>query len=227
MFNKKTCKNCDAKIKDSYNFCPDCGFQLKPVSENYGMLGKSDKPQKAPQVKMFGGGITGGIMNKLVNKMMTDLAKAQNGQGMPGGLGGISEDDLTKAMKQLLPGVKVSVKKTGPNGQSIPAQQSTKKAETKILPIEFSKENLKAWPELKKKEPKTNLRRIGDSIQYELDVPKVSSIKDVSIVKLEKSLEVKAIAKETGYLKVIPIDMPLKKFSLLNGKLTLELDASM
>lgn len=223
MFKRKTCNNCDRKIKSEYNFCPECGIQLKKTSENYGMLGKKDAPSKNPQIKMFGGGITGGLMNKLVNKMVNDLTKSQ------GGMGNLNEKDLAEAMKQLMPGVKVSVKKTPMNaqGQPQPTIESSKKDNTKNLPIEFSKENLKKWGSIDKKEPKTNLKRIGDKIKYELEVPEVQSIKDVSIVKLENSLEVKAISKDTGYIKVVPIDMPLKKYSLLKGKLTLELDASM
>jgi hypothetical protein len=58
-------------------------------------------------------------------------------------------------------------------------------------------------------------------------MPGVETIKDISIIKLEKSLEITAISKENAYVKIIPIDMPLKKFTLLKGKLTLELDASM
>ena len=79
---------------------------------------------------------------------------------------------------------------------------------------------------LKKTEPKTNLKRFGDQINYELEIPGVSSIKDVSILRLEKGLEVRAIAKKIAYQKRIAIDMPLSKYSLIDNTLTLELEAN-
>lgn len=223
MFNKKTCENCNGAIKNSYNFCPHCGIQIKEPTKNWGMLGKSDDrklPTDNTQMKMFGGGISGGIMNKMLGnamkmlekEMAKDMKGKQNNPNMPG-----------------FPGAKVKLMINGKEIKptEIKQPQTEKKENAKILPIEFSKENLEKWSQLSKEEPKSGLKRIGDKIEYEMEVPGVQSIKDVSIMKLEKSLEIKAISKEKAYQKVIPLDLPLKKFTLLQGKLTLELDAAM
>lgn len=218
MLKKKKCQNCDERIKSSYNFCPNCGVQLRETSKDWGMLGKNDTvKQNFNEPKMLGG-ISGNILNKLMSKVAKDLSKMQ---------GDMTERDMQEAMKSLFPGVKVTVKKS----QNPMMQNSNKKDENKedkkMLPIEFSEKNLKKWSNSKKEEPSSKLKRIGDKIQYEIEVPGVNSIKDISILKLENGIEIKAIAEEKAYQKTIPIDLPLKKFTLLREKLTLELDASM
>lgn len=212
MLNKKKCENCDEKLKNAHNFCPNCGIQLKEGSQNWGMLGRKDTEKVEPQMpKLFGGGISGGIMNKMLGNAMKMLEKEMQKE-----MKGQNKIPRTR-VKLMLNGKEIT-----PNIQHIKQDRNS----TKILPIEFSENNLKKWTNKNKEEPKTNLKRMGDNIQYEMEVPGVQSIKDVSIIKLEKSLEVKAIAKEKAYQKIIPIDLPLKKFTLLQGKLTLELDAS-
>jgi hypothetical protein len=212
MIKSKKCPNCNEKVKSSYNFCPSCGIQLKEVTQDYGMLGKNDGDQEPMQPNIFGA-LPGGMLNKMLGSAMKMLEK-----------------EMQKEMgNQKLPSTKVKLMINGKeiNPQNPQKVEKAKNENTKNLPIEFSDENLKKWTKSKKEEPKTNLKRIGDKIQYELEVPGVETIKDVSIIKLEKSLEVKALAKDTAYQKVIQIDLPLKKYALLKGKLTLELDASM
>jgi HSP20 family molecular chaperone IbpA len=216
MIKRKTCNNCNEKIKNSYNFCPSCGIQTKEQSKDWGMLGKNDKEEtKNKQINLFNGGITGGIMNKMIGSAMKMLEKEMQKELGPNKKMPINPNTKIKLMingKEIMP---QKIQKT-----------PTKKENIKILPIEFSNENLKKWSNSKKEEPKSNLKRIGDKIEYEIEIPGVQSIKDISIIKLEKSLEIKAIAKDKSYQKIIPLDLPLKKYSLLQGKLTLELDAS-
>lgn len=209
MFRKKTCNNCKEKVKSSYNFCPNCGNQLKDVKEDWGILGKNDGMNNLNE-PAFMGGISGSVMNKMLGSALKMLEKELQKE--------IQDETLPKRKIKLMI-----------NGKEVSTQDKTnfKKENIKVLPIEFSKENLKKWTTLKKEEPKTNLKRIGDKIQYEIEIPEVDSIKDISIIKLEKGIEIKAIGGEKAYAKTVPIDLPLKKYSLLQGKLTLELDASM
>jgi len=114
------------------------------------------------------------------------------------------------------------------NGKEITPKKNKNdfdKKNTKFLPIDFSKDNLKKWKELSKEEPKSNIKRVDNKINYEIEIPEVRSIQDVSIIKLENSLEVRAVGEKKAYIKKIPIDLPLKKYSLLKGLLTLEMDA--
>lgn len=209
MFRKKTCNNCKEKVKSSYNFCPNCGNQLKDVKEDWGILGKNDGMNNLNE-PAFMGGISGSVMNKMLGSALKMLEKELQKE--------IQDETMPKRkIKLMINGKEVST----------PDKTNFKKENIKVLPIEFSKENLKKWTTLKKEEPKTNLKRIGDKIQYEIEIPEVDSIKDISIIKLEKGIEIKAIGGEKAYAKTVPIDLPLKKYSLLQGKLTLELDASM
>ena len=49
--------------------------------------------------------------------------------------------------------------------------------------------------------------------------------KYISIVKLENSIEIKAVSKKKAYIKLIPINMPITNYQLEKGKLILELEA--
>jgi HSP20 family molecular chaperone IbpA len=207
MFKKKKCNNCNEKIKDSYNFCPNCGIRLAN-NNKWGMLGKRDTTPANQMPNLFGKGISGSILNKMMGTMIKNLEKEFQRE-ISGG-----EGPKTK--------IKLMI-----NGKEINPLKEEKRKDAKTLPIEFSKENLEKWKDMKKENPKTNLKRIGDKIEYKIEVPGVKSIKDVSIVKLENSLEVKAIGNKKAYQKNITIDLPLKKFSLLKDILTLELDASL
>lgn len=202
---KKRCNNCNEKIKKIYSFCPSCGIPLKESKDEWGMLGKNDSIENELP-KITGGGLMGNMMNKMLGNAIKMLEQEMNKE-----LGEIEKQPRTK--------IKLMV-----NGKEINPYEE-KRENAKILPIEFSDENLKKWKKMEKKEPKSKLRRVDDKIKYELEIPEVKSIQDISIVKLENSLEVRAIGKKTGYVKNISIDLPLKKYTLLKGILTLELDA--
>ena len=106
-----------------------------------------------------------------------------------------------------------------------PMQQrpvTAKKNPVKILP-NFSEKNFKKISQLQKEEPKTNIRRLSDKVVYEIEVPGVKSIKDVSIIKLERSIEIKAYSKDKLYFKTISINLPITDYSLSEEKLILEL----
>lgn len=211
MIKRKKCNGCGEKIKNSANFCPNCGTRINNLEQDWGMLGKNDINLPFENSPILGG-ISGGMLNKMINHTMKMIEK-----------------ELEKgANNQKTPGTKI---KLMINGQEINPSQTKKQKNNgeneKRLPIEFSEENLKKWMKSKKQEPKASLKRIDDKIEYELEVPGVETIKDISIIKLEESFEVRAIAKEIAYQKNIPLNLPLKKYTLLRDKLTLELDASM
>ena len=207
MIRKNKCPNCEGRLKTSYNFCPNCGSQVKEIKQKYGMLGKKDSISKQQMPKIFTG-IGSGMMNKMLGSAMKMLEK-----------------EMSKEMRDLnnLQNGKIRLMINGK--EIVPQQKSKNDTNTKFLPIEFSKENLEKWKKLKKEEPESKLKRVDNKINYELEIPEVKSIKDISIVKLENSMEVRAIGEKTAYQKIIPINLPLKKFSLLKGLLTLEMDA--
>ena len=66
------------------------------------------------------------------------------------------------------------------------------------------------------------MRRLSNKVVYEIEIPEVAE-EDVSIIKLENSIEIKAISKDKSYKKLISIDLPIKSYKITNGKLILEL----
>ena len=72
--------------------------------------------------------------------------------------------------------------------------------------------------------PKTNIRRFSNKIVYEINVPGVNSVDDISIIQLENSIEIKAVSKEKSYAKILPINLPIVNYGFDNQKILLELE---
>ncbi|MFA5953052.1 MAG: zinc ribbon domain-containing protein [Candidatus Pacearchaeota archaeon] len=220
---KKKCPRCNEKVKSSYDFCPSCGLKLNENSKKYGMLGKNDflddteNPffSSASGLGGFNPGFLGSMINRTMKMLEKEMAKEFEKN--------ISESKKINKTPSENTRIRLMI-----NGKDVtPLLNSTEKkisSPIKTLPINFSDENLRKFKTLKKKEPKTQIRRIGDKLTYELDVPGVKSINDVSITNLEEGLEIKAIAKDKAYQKSISINFPLTKYILSNGKLSLEMD---
>ena len=213
MFNKKLCKKCRNKINSKYEFCPYCGDPISEnTEENWGMLGKDDNVNKQ---KQFSNSIFGGISGSIINKML-------------GGVMKMLEKEMKKEIKET-PKLKTNFRLMI-NGKEINLDNlqnkltNEKRQEIKEIPSKnLPQKNLKKFSTLPKQEPLTNIRRLGDNVIYEINIPGVESIKDISILKLEKSIEIKAITKDKAYSKIIPINLPITNYNLSKGKLILEL----
>lgn len=206
------CKRCKKKVKSSHDFCPNCGIRLKFNSqEEWGMLGRNDVTTPEENFSSLLGNLNGGNLGRMLNGAMKMLEKELSK--------GTQEKQNSKAKFRLM----INGKEINPeNFQKI---QKKEDKSIKLMPIEFSKENQEKFQKLKKLEPKTNLKRFGDQINYELEIPGVNSIKDISILRLENGLEVRAISKVNAYQKRIAINLPLSKYSLIDNVLILELEA--
>jgi len=219
MFNKKDCKRCGEKISKKYSFCPKCGTPInqKQNNENWGMLGKNDFSEEVdPFSNSFLGKISGGIINKMLNNTMKMLEKEmqkemqnknQDSRNMP----------RTK-FRLMINGKEINLN----NGELAENQQKENIKENKIKLNEFTEEQILRLSKLKKTEPKTYLKRIGDKIIYEVELPGVESQKDISIRKLENSIEIKAIAKNIGYIKRIQLGLLIINYNFSNNLLILE-----
>lgn len=211
MFSKKPCAKCGEKVSSKNNFCPECGSSLKTQNKNnYGMLGKNDSifPQENMQ-NIFGGG----IMNKMLNSAMKMLEKEMQRD--------VKELNQPRSNFELfINGEKISPDKIRITKK--PTQKDT--ASQKKVEILLSNENKERFLKLPKKEPTTSIKRLSNKIIYELNIPEVESIKNVSIVQLENSIEIKALAKKIAYSKIISIGLPILNYELSEGKLILELD---
>jgi len=211
MLGKK-CKKCGEKVKDKYRFCPFCGNSMQTGhNQDWGMLGKEDIEEN----DFFSDSLFRGISGNMLNKML-------------GGAMKMLEKEMKREMERTTPQPRTSVRLMI-NGQEInlnnPKKPKEETQKTKKIPVKnFSKENLKKFSELPKKEPKTSIKRFSDKIIYEIEMPGVKSINDIFMNQLENSIEIKALSKEQAYYKLIPISLPVMDYELSEGKLVLELE---
>jgi len=221
MFKKKKCLRCGKKIDEKYDFCPYCGFRNNSENEDdFGMLGKNDLMPSLNEIKLPIG------LNGLFNSLMKNLSKELDEQLRSN----LMNAETPKKVKK--DGISISISTFGSGPPKIKVSQLGNKSEKDIEPEKetkkfksnlFTKEEAEKFAGLEKKEPKTNVRRLSNKVVYEIEIPGVKSLEDISIIKLENSIEIKAIAKDKSYKKIIPINLPIKNYNLSNGKLILEL----
>lgn len=214
MFSKKEkCPRCNEKISGKFSYCPSCGHALNTKGEDYGLLGKNDMvdPMKQFENQMFGG-LGGKMFGKMLNSAMKmlekEMQKNMNQQARP------------KTNFELY----INGKRINPANIKVTKKEITPKVKKKTLHVPtFTQDSVNKFKTLPKKEPITNVRRLANKVIYEIDIPGVESIKDISIMKLENSIELKAIAKKAAYTKTITVDLPLQRYKLEDEKLILEL----
>ncbi len=227
MFEKKKCPNCKEKVKESYDFCPHCGFNVSKGSkkEDWGMLGKNDKPSIDDFMLPPG---FGAIFNHLAKNLTKELSaqmkeldnelKKESKKNKTQKKGsGISISISTSANKP--PEIKVS------SFGETPKNPRKQEKQTELQIKNLSGEGIKRFSSLPREEPKTNIRRLSNKVVYEIEMPGVENQKDISISKLENSIEIKGVSESKSYFKLIPISLPITSYKLNKGKLILELDS--
>ena len=209
MFKKRTCKKCSKKISKNYRFCPYCGSTDDNFDDKgWGILGKDDLiPQDNFQLPPG--------FNMIFNSLMKNLGKQLNSM--------VDKPQKNSDRGIRKEGISISISTSGNNPARIKVNSlGDTKQQIKKIPGQFSKESSKKFAELSKKEPKTNIRRLSNKVIYDIEIPDVKSLKDISIIKLESSIEIKAIGKNHAYSKQIPINLPIINYIFSKEKLTLE-----
>jgi HSP20 family molecular chaperone IbpA len=216
MFNKIQCNKCGNKVNKGYSFCPECGNRVSHTDEKkeWGMIGKNDAPTEEFQNPMFGG-----IGGKMINQMLNSAVKMLEKEMQKDMVNRERKVETKTNFELYINGKRISPDKIKVTNRPIQKERQKNYFQNKFL----STEKIKEFSELPKIEPETNLRRVSNNIVYEISIPGVKSIENISIVKLEKSIEIKALAKDKAYSKVIPMSLNLLKYSLSKGKLVLEL----
>tara|TARA_Y100000310_G_scaffold342156_1_gene444024 strand:+ start:2005 stop:2661 length:657 start_codon:yes stop_codon:yes gene_type:complete len=216
MFGKRDCKNCGEKVGKNYRFCPHCGNHAnkKSKKENLGMLGENDFEQEFGNISnSFFGGMGGKMMGKMFESAMKILEKEMQKEMKKN-----SRQQPKTNFQIFINGEKVNLD----SGHSL-----NRKIERPVKEITMEKlprGNLKGFSTLRKKEPKTEIRRFSDRVIYEVYMPGVKSLKDVSVMNFENHIEIKATSKDKAYIKRIPIALPITNYEFSKGKLVLELE---
>lgn len=207
MFGTK-CPGCKEKIKKDFKFCPFCSVNLDSSydKEDYGFLGKDDFLEDDM-------GFTDNFMEKMFNSAMKMLEKQMRN---------LQNDVNPKPNHNVSPGLNVQF---FVNGEKVfPDKQKMNRPLVKIN-NNISKEKLKRFAELPKKEPKSRIKRLSGKVIYELFVPGVENVNDVLINQLENSIEIKALSKERVYSKNLNINLPILGYHLVNQSLIIEMQA--
>lgn len=245
MFKRKTCSRCGKKVSDSHDFCWSCGKDLKGGQSkpaDWGMLGQNDF---VPGENSFEGIRFPTGFNTILNGLIKNLAN-QFGEMEKDMVKKIQNEHKRNPKSNKTPkqnirknGISISISTLGnkppeikvqsfgnPKNMEISRQDNLEELENELMEAPqktFSEKALKKFSSLPRKEPKTDIRRLSDKVVYEIKIPGVDSLENVSIIKLEDSIEIKAVAKEKSYFKIIPINLPLIDYRISKGKLVLEL----
>ena len=227
MFNRKKCKRCGEIVKKDYDFCPSCGIKIKEDRDDWGMLGKND----------FNG--LGNIFNEIrlpsgLNMIFNSLIK--NLENEFRNMDSQIENETRKIENAPDPRIKrngISISISTSNGKppeirvnQFGGENDFRRKEIKPernVQKTFSEDAIKKFSKLPREEPSTNVRRLSNKVVYEIDLPGVNSVEDVSIIKMENSIEIKAVTKDKAYFKLLPIKLPIMNYKISKGKLILEL----
>jgi len=229
MFNKKSCKNCGEKISPKNNFCPSCGAPVngKPNKGDYGMLGKNDASEDKNQEENFlsdsifsgfGGKVMGKMLNSTIKMLEKEMAKSMK-----------EAEKLSKAPRNhfelYINGKKINPENIKVTNKPVMLQKKSPKKEVVNQNKLFTRDKKEIFQKLDREEPKSNLKRLSDKVTYEVSLPGVKSINDVSIVRLENSIEIKAVSekRKKSYEKIIPVKMNLAGYFLEDETLFIEL----
>jgi len=220
MLKRKICERCGGKINNKDRFCPNCGAKInenfqKKENNNFGMLGETDYIQEEPDLlpKSLLNSLNNGVLGKMLGSAMKMLEKEMQKA---------NKESVKKTDFQLY----INGKKINPkNIRVIQGEKNKKDINIEKIPkINLSEEKIKQLSSLPKEEPLSSMKRFSDDLIYEIEVPGVKSIEDVIISKLENSIEIKALAKDKVYSKLIPVNLPIKKYNLSKNTLTIYLD---
>ncbi|MBU0958084.1 MAG: zinc ribbon domain-containing protein [Nanoarchaeota archaeon] len=186
------CSHCGKGVKKDFNFCPYCSHNIK-----------QEKDQKDY-------GILGRDNSNSQNNIMPN---------MPFGLDKMLNSlmgQLNKELGQMGKEVKINF------SSNIPGfNQNNQQPKTIIKRTPISQEKLEKISKLPRKEAKSETKRINNTIVITINLPGVTSLRDVILNKLETSLEIKAISDKVLYTKTISLNK-LLRYRLLNEVLTLE-----
>lgn len=197
---KKNCSHCDKRIERRFRFCPWCGKPTKKLKkEDYGMLGFDDEIHESghQSSQSFLEGSLGNVFNQLTKQLSRELQNLDlgNNQGPRGiEIRFSTGKPVQRVVKPAHPTEHVS---------STPNITNEEIARRKKLPIEV---------------PKSKVRRLPEGIVYEIDAPGVETKQDVSILRMENSIEVRAFSKDKCYIKTIPIKVDILKYSVKDNK---------
>lgn len=211
MFKKK-CHSCKEKVDRKFLYCPWCGVPLKDkrtVQEDYGMIGNNDEvelQQAVNDLKLpFG---FNGIVNSLMKQIEKEMANMDNTAG------------------PKPKGFKIQISTGMPKMQAMnpqPVDQTKRVSSVEAFNERVSEEEQERRVKLKQVPAKSTIRRLPEGLIYEIETPGVTAKKDITLTKLEQSLELKAYTKDKCYVKKLPSKVEILGMAIKGDKIFLRL----
>jgi len=204
---KRKCPACAKKIERKFNFCPYCGVSFKAGDDqaDHGMLGRNDSNEEIIEDLKLPFGINK-IMNSLIKQLEGQLGNMDmgNGQGLPRN-------------------VKIRIarpRRIGDRRQGIENRGQAVKV-VEVPKISDAENERRAG--LPKVEGESRVKRLGDSIIYEIEAPGVKKKGDVVLTELATGLEIKAYSKDKCYVKFIPLKVEVIAYYVEKEKVVVEI----
>jgi len=201
MFRKNRCPKCGRKLNADWNFCPYCGYEVKPkiISPLEGIFEDVEKEFEKLD-KMFGIGFK--IPKIPLEKGGGVSITIHSGTGMK---------------------PKIEVKTSGEYKKIEPELKRKLGIKPAIEEVE-EKPARRKMPKITE-EPETKVKIVGNKRIISLILPGVKDSKDIEIKRLEQSVEIKAFAKDRAYFKLIPVPSDVSiRSEFKDGILTLEIE---
>lgn len=224
------CPNCRKEIGKPHAFCPFCGIRMRrrslfeQVFSRFGREMSAMEKQMRGMEKQFeafdispffrapvrGKGFTikivrrGGEKPKVTVRTIGDVDKEAIKRQVASQLG-VPPEKLTLARAQ--PPVPKPIPKPPVRPKPVPRAKPPELPAPKVT-----------------EEPKTDVRRADSKVMVDMEIPGVTSEHDIRIQELEESVEVKALAGDKAFFKIItkPARFRLSAKSFKDGKLHLE-----
>ncbi|MFH0962120.1 MAG: zinc ribbon domain-containing protein [archaeon] len=212
----RRCVNCGEIVDSSWKFCPGCGEELYTdffsefISEfNERIRRMARAPMQNHNFEAFDATPmfshnAGGFSVKITRKSGGEKPAVEIKT-----FGNVRPEDVERSLQAQ--GLEVG---GSPGTRALnPGRGGAPKGVQKAAPKSFS-------------EPQTKVTSEGARVVVEMNLPKISSIRDVEIAKMESSIEVRAYGKEQGYFKIIaiPSEAHIVGKSFSGGVLRLELE---
>jgi HSP20 family molecular chaperone IbpA len=201
---RKKCSSCERKIESKFSFCPHCGESLNTVRKgnDFGMLGKIDTPGIQNEIKLpFG-------MEKMMGSLIKQLEKQ---------MGSMNFEDSSGMPK----GIKIRIARSpqmGNMGQMIQEKPRIQENVSKI-----SEKELKRRMILPKVNVESKVKRLSNTIIYEIETPGVKKKEDVVLTELATGLEIKAYSNDKCYVKFIPLKVEVIEYYVQKEKVFVDI----
>lgn len=190
----KRCPECGARLGRGYKYCPICGIELHKEEDFFS--------------SHFGD------ISEDIERHLRTFDDEQ-----------LSEDFFKPRRSG---GISISIRSTGNKEPDVKVKTfgDYKKVEPEVkkkLGIKETTTSAAVPKHLKSEEPTANIKRIPEGYVYEIELPGVSSPKNVYVTKLQNSIEIKAIGADKAFFKLIPTNLNMVNYTFENGKLVLRL----